>query len=398
MSVVVPLKPRKKPATMLSKSPSEKTGQPILPAATDKLVFLDNLKILLTILVILHHAAITYGASGGWFYQEVKQTVLPDSVVLTMFAASNQAFFMGLFFFISGCFVASSLMRKSARQFLMDRTIRLGVPVLLFVLLVYPLTIWVGYYPFTLASFATDFPTLLMDISAAHTGPTWFIEVLLIFSLLALLFKSTLVRLAQQTRIITGMQCLAVGVAIGVVSFLTRLVFPDGYAVMNIQLSYLPQYIFFFFAGVVLGRDGIVRIATSQKILPWLVPSLLLLAGLAIALTILLDTAPFAGGLNPYSVFYSLSQGFQSVAFSIVYLVLFHRIANQSAWLSGKLGLAAYGAFFIHALVLVAITLLIKPIVMTPMLKFLLLGVLGVPVSFACGYLLTRLPGARRVF
>lgn len=30
---------------------------------------LDRLKVMLTVLVVFHHAAITYGATGDWFYQ-----------------------------------------------------------------------------------------------------------------------------------------------------------------------------------------------------------------------------------------------------------------------------------------------------------------------------------------
>lgn len=363
-----------------------------------RVFYLENLKVFLTILVILHHTAITYGGDGGWFYQEVKHTVLPDSVILTMFAATNQSFFMGLFFFISGCFVATSLAKKTAKQFLIDRLIRLGIPVLLFVFLIYPLTIWIGYYPFTFSSFTTDFPHLLTDIKAEHTGPAWFIAVLLIFNVIALLFKSSLLKLSQTKKTITGFHFLLIAFAIGLISFVTRLVFPDGFVVLNVQLSYVPQYIFYFFAGVVLSKTGVTKLAESQKILPWLIPSLVLLVILTIAVSILLATEPFRGGTNPYAIFYSFAQGFQSVGFSLVCLILFYRVANQSAWWSGYPSRAAYGTFFIHALILVTIAIAIKPLVMAPMLKFLLLGVLGVPVSFVCGYGLTKLPLGRKVF
>lgn len=360
--------------------------------------FLENLKVFLTILVILHHAAITYGADGGWFYQEVKQTVLPDSVILTMFAAFNQCFFMGLFFFISGCFVAASLQKKTPQQFISDKLIRLGIPVLLFIFLVYPFTIWVGYYPFTLASFIHDLPKLLLDIKLEHTGPAWFIAVLLIFNLIALLFKSPLIKLAQAPKSITTIHCVMVAFSIGLISFLTRLFFPDGYVVLNVQLSYLPQYIFYFFAGLILSKAGVAKLADNQKIIPWLIPALVLFAGLTAAVTILLDTKPFRGGINPYTIYYSFTQGYLSVALSIVCLVFFDRVANQSAWLSGYPARAAYGTFFIHALVLVALAIVVKPLVMAPVLKFLLLGLVGVPVSFVCGYVLTRLPLGKRIF
>jgi glucan biosynthesis protein C len=123
-----------------------------------------------------------------------------------------------------------------------------------------------------------------------------------------------------------------------------------------------------------------------------------LLGILTAAVSILLATEPFRGGTNPYAIYYSFAQGFQSVAFSIVSLVFFYRVANQSPWWAGYPARAAYGTFFIHALVLVAIAIAIKPLVMAPMLKFLVLSVLAVPASFVFGYWLARLPLLRRVF
>jgi glucan biosynthesis protein C len=34
---------------------------------TGRTFFIDRLRVVLTALVILHHTAITYGGSGGWF-------------------------------------------------------------------------------------------------------------------------------------------------------------------------------------------------------------------------------------------------------------------------------------------------------------------------------------------
>ncbi len=373
-------------------------GEPHLQKSMlpEKLIFIDNLKVFLTILVILHHTAITYGADGSWFYEEVKQTVMPDSLVLTLFAAVNQSFFMGLFFFLSGAFVASSLMRKSTGEFMSDKLIRLGIPVLLFIFLVFPLTVWVGHFPLTFASFTQDIPRLLTEINLSHTGPTWFILVLLMFNIIALACRTFLLRYAQSMKPLTGWHYLGASIAVGAISFLTRLVFPDGFVVLNVQLSYMPQYIVYFFVGVVMGVGGITQLCKQQQIKHWLIPAIITFLVMVVALGVVKDTEPFKGGFNPWSILYSFIQGFHSVAFSVVYIVLFYRVANRTLWLD--LGRSAYGAFFIHALVIVAIAIALQPLVMAPMLKFLLLGIVGVPASFALGYLLTRLPGLRRVF
>jgi hypothetical protein len=66
--------------------------------------FIDRLRVVLTVLVILHHTAITYGGSGGWFYREVHDGSTPTSLLLTVFCAVNQSFFMGMLFLLApGC-------------------------------------------------------------------------------------------------------------------------------------------------------------------------------------------------------------------------------------------------------------------------------------------------------
>ncbi len=63
---------------------------------------LDALRAALTLLVLFHHTAITYGAIGGWYYHEAEPDSAPGTQLLIFFCTVNQAFFMGLFFLIAG--------------------------------------------------------------------------------------------------------------------------------------------------------------------------------------------------------------------------------------------------------------------------------------------------------
>src|SRR5687768_11841205 len=77
----------------------------IAPVAADPRVgetrnaAIDHLRIVLTGLVIFHHVAIAYGGSGGWYWREEANSSQP---LLLMFNATNQAFFMGVFFLFAG--------------------------------------------------------------------------------------------------------------------------------------------------------------------------------------------------------------------------------------------------------------------------------------------------------
>ncbi len=91
----------------------------VKPVEQARFAFIDNLRILLVILVILHHLAITYGAEGPWNYRESQADAI-TSTVLTLFVAINEAFFMGFYFLLAAYFIPGSLERKGGKQFLKE--------------------------------------------------------------------------------------------------------------------------------------------------------------------------------------------------------------------------------------------------------------------------------------
>ena len=121
-----------------------------------RLNYLDNLKVALTFLVILHHAGQAYGDGGEWGYTPSNPAeVMPW---IWHFFSTNAAFFMGLYFFISGYFIPGSYDRQGFGTFVRKKILRLGVPLLL-----------MG----GLLTYATG------KVEIAHM---WFVESLLIFS------------------------------------------------------------------------------------------------------------------------------------------------------------------------------------------------------------------------
>src|SRR4051794_34014962 len=121
-----------------------------------RLNYLDSLKVLLTALVIAHHAGQAYGPTGGrWPIFDPER-----AAILGPFFAVNAAFFMGLFFLISAYFLPASYDRKTTKAFLRDRCIRLGLPLA------------VGYAVFT---------ALEQQPDVAHL---WFVGHLLVYGLL----------------------------------------------------------------------------------------------------------------------------------------------------------------------------------------------------------------------
>src|SRR5215469_11297027 len=78
-----------------------------------RLLFIDNVRVALTIQVIVFHLAITYGAIGSWYYHEPTRDVV-TTLLLSIFVAASQAFFMGFFFLISAYLTPGAYERKGA--------------------------------------------------------------------------------------------------------------------------------------------------------------------------------------------------------------------------------------------------------------------------------------------
>ena len=72
-----------------------------------RLNYLDTLKIVLTLLVVFHHAAEPYYPDSAWPYKPSNTDEMMPWI--WHFLSVNAAFFMGLFFLIAGYFVRSRL-------------------------------------------------------------------------------------------------------------------------------------------------------------------------------------------------------------------------------------------------------------------------------------------------
>ena len=128
-----------------------------------RLYYLDNLKVCLTVLVIMHHAGQAYGNGGDWAYTPSNPAEFMPWI--WHFFSTNAAFFMGLYFFISGYFVPISFDRQGTKQFIRKKLLRLGVPLL-----------FMG----GIISVLTGKPEI---------GHMWFVESLLVFCLVYALIR-----------------------------------------------------------------------------------------------------------------------------------------------------------------------------------------------------------------
>jgi hypothetical protein len=107
-----------------------------------RLAWIDNLRTLVILLVVNMHACVTYSHVGGWYLKEAPEPPMAVKVVFVFRQGHLQAFFMGLLFFLSGVFAHRSFERRGPGPFLRERCIRLGLPSLLYMLVIQPFILY----------------------------------------------------------------------------------------------------------------------------------------------------------------------------------------------------------------------------------------------------------------
>ena len=103
---------------------------------------------LLVAVIIAGHGALAYGTwKNAWPYQDVQEVQLGavSNVALSMVVLLGALFSMGLFFLMSGLVTPGSVSRKGTRNFARDRLIRLGVPLAVWTLFIWPGAIWAAH-------------------------------------------------------------------------------------------------------------------------------------------------------------------------------------------------------------------------------------------------------------
>lgn len=358
--------------------------------------FLDRIRVVLTILVIAHHSAITYGASGGWYLRLAPEDS-PTALGLTIFVAVNQAFFMGFFFLISGYLTPSSYDRKGWAPYLRDRLLRLGVPTLVFGFILGPLTVAIAQ------SRGWDFAEMWLSLMRQlrfEIGPMWFAFALLIFSVAYVAWRRLVPLKPSPKQPIPSLGTWIVSaLGVGAAALIIRQLVPVGEEVLNLQLGYFASYVFLFAVGCVAERYGWLEKVKQRHAMPWIIAAVIAIPLLPVALVIgeMFGQVQFATGFSFPAIFYAFWE--PVVAWGVIAGALWY---FQMRWGErdrrwGFLSRQSYAAFILHPPVIVTLALLIEFLPLPAIAKFVLLVGSGTILSFGLAWLVRKIPLVRNV-
>jgi surface polysaccharide O-acyltransferase-like enzyme len=368
-----------------------------------KIVYIDHLKVVLTVLVIMHHAFITYGAPGGWYYNE-KTTLLGAIVPMTAFVAVNQAFFMGFFFFLSALFIPTSFDKKGAGKFITDRLWRLGLPLVFYSLVLSPFLSFMTYNytdthaKITYAQYLGGFDGWI------NFGVLWFVAALLLFTLVYALVRMVM----DDRRIVKTLPSVSVilifAFCVGIITYFVRIVFPVGWVLkpLGFQLGHFPQYIAMFILGLIASRSKWINNADygTGKTMRTIALCLVFIGFPMFFVVRQLVGFPveyYNVGGHWQSLWYAVWE--QLVGFTIVtaLLCIGKTRWNKPSKFLGLLSRSTFAVYIFHPLILIALSVALHAWAIEPALKLLVVAPLAVTCSFLLGLLLVKIPGVNKV-
>ena len=374
----------------------------------ERLYYLDNLKVFLVILVIIHHVGQAYGPTGGfWHYQSSIGESIP---ALGRFFAVNAGFFMGFLFLISGYFFPMSYDRNNGKGFLQKRLLRFGIPLLFVFLIIEPVqmyfyyTVYSGNEPLSFFQYYANIwfgfsgmPEGFIDsigrfphLNFAHA---WFIQHLLVYAIIYWLFRKIFNKpvFKQESKPFTSLHILIIFVAIAVPSLIVRIWYPIDYWVglfgfFQVEIAHWPQYLVMFIVGVIAYRKNWLHTLTVKTGYASLIIGLLLVLGVYSGAINLL-----AGFMESWKI-WSIYESLLAVTVIVGLITLVREIGNQATPFLQTLSRSSFAAYIIHMPIVLLIQYALDTVVIGGAVgKFVTVSIFSVVLTYVLSALLIRI-------
>ena len=375
---------------------SQPSGDAQRPAAPPRprLLYVDNLRVTLTVLVVLHHCILTYSPVALWYYHEQPKDASGIALYILLFV--NQAFVMASFFLVAGYLTPSLLDHQDGRRSVRDPLVRLGLPLLFFLLVVRPIVT----VPWSLAS---PLPYWLFYIVSVrfNPGPNWFLEVLLAFTLVYVLIRrlpdgwtgaSDPPPAALPDSPLSGWAIVGYALALTVGTYVWQIFVPPTTFVPVLGLPtpyFLPQYASMFALGVVAFRRN--WFATLPRRFGWFAGGGAVFALLVLLLPALLPAGPVA------NVASAAFESIFAVGMTVALLILFRERFDAQGPVRRFLSRNAFAVYVLHPIVLTYLAIALSGLSAPAAVKALVLAVPAVPLCWGLATAVRAIPLLRRI-
>jgi glucans biosynthesis protein C len=354
---------------------------------TQRLIFVDVLRVLVIVFVIVHHAAQAYGPTGGaWPVHDQAH-----SDWFRPFYTVNSAFGLGLLFLLAGYFVPGSCGRKGARRFLKERWARIGVPLVTLALFVHLPAAYLFKSRPALGGFigwlyGSGWQPIYLHL--------WFLWHLLLYSVVYVAWREVVARSRQVPSSWRPPDHTAIVGFVAALAFITwifRVRYPvDKWVpllwVVPAEPAHLPQYVMLFAAGVAAYRGNWLRGTPTSVGMTWLSVGIIASAGVYVA-------HRSAYGIRLWEL-----------ATHLVIARTQHlgddNLCEPVRWADRPvpaMAAASFAAYILHLAIVIAAQATIEGLALPAIIKFALVAVSATILAFVLAHLSGNVPGLRTV-
>jgi glucan biosynthesis protein C len=392
---------------------------------TNRLLFFDIVRNLAMLSVVLFHAAGAYSTVTPYWPVHDGSSVIADGI-----RELFEVFMMPVFFFLAGYFTLPSLNRQGILRFLTGKFKRLGVPWLLALFVIIPMTLhftrvqanpnlvhqlfW-QYWLIYLANFGT-FRVGLLSVDKTNQMHFWFLSLLLTFFLVFVLFYVVRGKLPTSSNSLTVREpgskksilkvLLLAGVLVSAGYFAVTSMIPDmSWVTVDLLWQFQPGGLILYIVCFALGVFAYSR--------QWFVGnhfpdrfSILVPIGL------LLMAAFFLVGRNVFAhpsdsnlltpgllLVFSVVRTFLCLAFLVVFVAYARTYWNRPSVFNQKLAANSYNIYLVHLFFIYPFQNMLMiwpggPAIAKVVIVFLLV----LPISYGISRLIDRFPRGFMIF
>lgn len=237
--------------------------------ASTRIAFLDNIRYLMIVLVVVYHSVAAYATVAPWWAVHDTSSFATDIIRELL-----DVFMMPVLFFVAGYFALPSLEKRGVGEFIKDKCKRLLVPWVLAVVVFMPLLLYDrpdqtikpfrNYWVWWLGSFKNGLSSLPPFLPQTNQSFYWFVSLLFTFFVLFALVHTatrrwrsrTVLHAAQKatSRKSVFVTLVLFGVLTSAGYFVGLLLFPDmSWFTLGIFLQFEPTRLVLFVGYFVFG-------------------------------------------------------------------------------------------------------------------------------------------------
>lgn len=394
-------------------------NQALSELSENRILFLDNLRYLMVVFVVLLHAAASYGTFGRhWVVGDAVTSIKLFDMMLMII----DVFAMPVLFFIAGFFALPNIQKKGPGVFLKDKFMRLGIPWLVCIVFTVPIIVYIhqykhldgkqllnyGQFWINWMKIVSDFPTgfwspMYPNIFNFNQTAYWFISLLLfffiIFTIIYILKKRIWPCSSIQEKTHSGKTMLLTMLSVWLLNIIMSVPvsripspFPDPFViiagVLQFQTWRLSTYIIYFALGVyAFSRNWFAKDNNFPgHPLLWIAICIILCFGLGliVILSNLLSNMESIQTDSRLMITLMLLRSLLRETFLIVFASIAFRYWNRPNKINETLAANSYNVYLAHLPLVVALQLLLVNLAGTPsLIKFGIVSSLSLLVSYA---------------